>query len=468
MQIQSVFPKYTWVDSEPAAYIVKTQLTVLIMLRLLSNMTSSFSCSKASLRSLVLLSVAFLFGTSTAQALRPSDIFEVSSIILSKNCPIPDGPDLLREAPDMVIKSATDPSCPKRGDEQLVQVTVKNKANMAQSVGVEIEVSRNDQIIESFGLRKILTLESVDIARLLHSITLDEGGRYRVTARIWDTEFDQMLAEAGAGVKRQFFIATPDDIAAAKEQMTQEQEQGIRAVPKPLKFDPPDLRFDHVQIIPKHVLRGEKFRIRLNLTNVGGDIVRDINNRVEYYNVRRPRRRFLIATPYVGVVAPGETVTFDLEYVLPDDQLLGSYQLLATVDPDNQIKELKENNNEIQSAPIRMSDIKLLLPVDNFLFDEKGLFLFQWDSLVFGEFKVQIGVDPKFENPDAYFDLPQGDRWIADKELVPLAGELPGMAQGLMQSLDRNKVYWRVIGRQSSGRQAVSDVLSFSIKTAQD
>ena len=69
-----------------------------------------------------------------------------------------------------------------------------------------------------------------------------------------------------------------------------------------------------------------------------------------------------------------------------------------------------------------------------------------------------------FEDSGAFFDLPQGDRWIADKEIVPLSGELPGMALGLMKSLEKNKLYWRVIGRRSTGKQAISGIRSFSIK----
>ena len=97
---------------------------------------------------------------------------------------------------------------------------------------------------------------------------------------------------------------------------------------------------------------------------------------------------------------------------------------------ENNIDELKEKNNEAKSNVIRLSDIKLLLPSDKFSFEENGLFLFQWDSLAFSEFKIQVGVDKKFEDSGSYFDLPQGNRWIADKEMVPLAGELPGMAMG--------------------------------------
>ena len=84
--------------------------------------------------------------------------------------------------------------------------------------------------------------------------------------------------------------------------------------------------------------------------------------------------------------------------------------------------------------------------------------------MAFSEFKIQVGVDEKFEDSGLYFDLPQGNRWIADKELVPLAGELPGMAMGLMRAKEKNQLYWRVIGRQASGRQAVSGINRFSIR----
>ena len=141
----------------------------------------------------------------------------------------------------------------------------------------------------------------------------------------------------------------------------------------------------------------------------------------------------------------------------------GKYQIAVTVDPENEIEELKEKNNVAKSNVIRISDIKLLLPTDKFTFEENGLFLFQWDSLAFSEFKIQVGVDEKFEDSGSFFDLPQGNRWIADKELVPLAGELPGMAMGLMIAKEKNQLFWRVIGRQASGRQAISGIRRFSI-----
>ena len=129
---------------------------------------------------------------------------------------------------------------------------------------------------------------------------------------------------------------------------------------------------------------------------------------------------------------------------------------------NNEIKEINEKNNITKSNVIKLSEIKLLLPTDKFAFDENGLFLFQWESLTFSEFKIQVGVDKKFEDSGSYFDLPQGNRWISDKELVPLAGELPGMAMGLMASKEKNNLYWRVIGRKASGSKSISGINRFS------
>src|SRR6056300_194062 len=62
----------------------------------------------------------------------------VESIVLSKNCPIPDGPDLVIKSPEIVLKSVDDPYCPKINDIQLVQVTVHNPGEEVRSVGLEV------------------------------------------------------------------------------------------------------------------------------------------------------------------------------------------------------------------------------------------------------------------------------------------------------------------------------------------
>ena len=393
-----------------------------------------------------------------------SSDLKIIAIILSKTCPLPDGPDMTIDSPDSILKSVNNPDCPKHGDTQLVQTAIANQAKFPTKVGVEIKVRVDGQELEKKRLRKVYTIQSSDTARVLHEINLENTGIYQISVRIWDAQFKRILLNTTAGDERYFFIASPQDIEVANTQLASGVRVSGKRIISPLKFDPPDLRWESVQVLPKHALRGEKLRLRLNLMNAGGDIVKDVTAKIQYYNVKQPMRKSIIAMPSAQVMAPGEIVTFDLEYILPDDQLLGKYQIAVTVDPENEIEELKEKNNVAKSNVIRLSDIKLLLPTDKFTFEENGLFLFQWDSLAFSEFKIQVGVDEKFEDSGSYFDLPQGNRWIADKELVPLAGELPGMAMGLMRAKKKNQLFWRVIGRQASGKQAISGIHRFIIR----
>ena len=388
---------------------------------------------------------------------------KIIAIVLSKTCPLPDGPDMSIDSPDSILKSMSNPDCPKHGDNQLVQTAIANQGSTPKHVGVEIKIKVNAEELKTKRLRKVYTIQAGDTARVLHEIAMENTGLYQISVRVWDTNFKRILVNTTTGDERYFFIASPQDLEIAKTQLASGIVVSGKRIISPLKFDPPDLRWESVQILPKHALRGEKLRLRLNLMNAGGDIVKDIASKIQYYNVKQPMRKSVIAMPNTRVMAPGEIITFDLEYVLPDDQLLGNYQIIATVDPENELEELKENNNITKSNVIKLSDIKLLLPTDKFSFEENGLFLFQWDSLAFSEFKIQVGVDEKFEDSGSYFDLPQGNRWIADKELVPLAGELPGMAMGLMRAKEKNQLYWRVIGRQASGRQAISGINRFSI-----
>ena len=411
---------------------------------------------------LIFFGIIVLLLPSLSQASQ-SPRLKIIAIVLSKTCPLPDGPDMSIDSPDSILKSMSNPDCPKHGDNQLVQTAIANLGSTPKQVGVEIKIKVNAEELKTKRHRKVYTIQAGDTARVLHEIALENTGLYQISVRVWDANFKRILVNTTTGDERYFFIASPQDLEIAKTQLASGVVVSGKRIISPLKFDPPDLRWESVQILPKHALRGEKLRLRLNLMNAGGDIVKDIASKIQYYNVKQPMRKSVIAMPNTRVMAPGEIITFDLEYILPDDQLLGNYQIIATVDPENELEELKENNNITKSNVIKLSDIKLLLPTDKFSFEENGLFLFQWDSLAFSEFKIQVGVDEKFEDSGSYFDLPQGNRWIADKELVPLAGELPGMAMGLMRAKEKNQLYWRVIGRQASGRQAISGINRFSI-----
>ncbi len=382
--------------------------------------------------------------------------FEITSIVLSKNCVETKDPALQSQALD-------NPDCPMAGDTQLIQVSVENQSPTSRRVHINLEIKLEGKRNKLH--QETRTIPSSGEYKMLYSYNIPQkGGRYHVSAQVLDAKSRRMLAKSSTGVNREFYILRQSEIELAEGRVEEEDAETAKLIPKKLEFDPPDLRWENLHVVPKHVLRGEKFRIRLDLINVGGDIVRNIKYQIDFYNVRLPRRRTAIAAQKVDILAPGETATREFEYSFPDDQLLGEYQIMASADPANLIKEIKETNNQMISDTIQLSDIKLLIPSDGFQFEETGLFLFQWDSLLFREFKLQIGIDDKFNDPSVYFDLPQGERWIADKELVPLSGELPTLAQGLMKTYKKSIVYWRVIGRKSDGQQSNSDTRTFSIK----
>ncbi|MGK5093291.1 CARDB domain-containing protein [Deltaproteobacteria bacterium TL4] len=385
---------------------------------------------------------------------------DIVSIVVSKNCPD-------TSEPQLILKYIENPECPHEEDTQLIQITVINLSKSTHTVGIETVLTLDGKLVTPslpLTTKKIFPL---DQTRVLHSFLIPKhgGGLFQVSAQLWDKDFKAKIKSSAYGVNRSFRVFKESDLVEIKEKAQKKKRTEAQESPdRNIEFDLPDLRWEQVQVIPKHVLREETFRIRLDLINVGGDIIQNVQTRVDYYNKRLPLRRTTIATPSVDVMAPGETITFEREYKLPEDQLLGEYVIVGVADPQNEIKESHEENNEKLSAVILLSDIKLHIPPDRFVFEEKGLFLFQWDSLAFGEFKLQIGIDSKFEDVGTFFDLPQGDRWIADKELVPLSGELPKMAQGLMSTFGKADVSWRVVGRRSDGKQAFSEVRSFSIK----
>ena len=411
---------------------------------------------------LFLLGIFLQFFQLFSLANQPPQL-KIIAIVLSKTCPLPDGPDMTIDSPGSILKSVTNPDCPKHGDLQLIQTAIANQSKIPTEIGVEIKVKVNKQELKKNLLRKVYKIAANNTVRVLHELELQNTGSYQVSVRSWDSKFKRILLDTTKGDERYFFIPSPQDIEVAKTQLASGVRVSGKRILTPLQFDPPDLRWDSIQVLPRHALRGEKLILRLNLINVGGDIVKDVAAKIQYFNVRQPMRKSVIALPRTRVMAPGEITTYNLEYIIPDDQLLGKYQIIATVDSKNEISEMNEDNNIGKSNVIKLSDIKLLLPADKFSFEENDLFLFQWDSLTYSEFKIQIGVDEKFEDSGSYFDLPQGNRWISDKELVPLAGELPGMAIGLMKSKEKNQLFWRVIGRKSSGRKSVSAINRFRI-----
>ena len=232
----------------------------------------------------------------------------------------------------------------------------------------------------------------------------------------------------------------------------------MRTPPPGLQFEKADLLWESMRVAPTNLLVGEKLSVRADLRNVGGDLARNIEVSLVHFNTRVPGRKLPIAKTTVDVLAPGEKIELEFEYVFPADTLLGDYHLLLTADSTGQVEESSEENNaRVTDNPLRVSVIRQIFPERDFAFDEAGLFLFRWDSRRFDEFKVQVGTEATFENEENFFDIPQGEKWSKDHEVVPLAGELPGMATGLLLNANTDVVYWRVVGRIAG-----SDTIGFS------
>jgi len=348
---------------------------------------------------LIFSGIIVLFLPTLLSANQSPDL-KIIAIVLSKTCPLPDGPDMTIDSPDSIIKSVNNPDCPKHGDTQLVQTAIANHAKIQIKVGVEIKVRVDNQELKKKGLRKVYTIQARDTTRVLHDIDLGDPGLYQISVRVWDAKFKRILINTTAGDERYFFVASHQDVEVAKTQLASGVRVSGKNVISPLRFDPPDLRWESVQVLPKHSLRGEKLKLRLNLMNAGGDIVRDILTKVQYYNVKQPMRKSVIAMPSVHVMAPGEITTFDLEYILPDDQLLGKYQIIATVDPDNEIEELKEKNNAAKSNVINSVILSSFYLLINSLLKKMGFFFFSGTVWLSVNSKFKLALMKNLKTPD--------------------------------------------------------------------
>jgi len=86
---------------------------------------------------------------------------KIIAIVLSKTCPLPDGPDMSIDSPDSILKSMSNPDCPKHGDNQLVQTAIANQGSTPKHVGVEIKIKVNAEELKTKRLRKVYQFRQV-------------------------------------------------------------------------------------------------------------------------------------------------------------------------------------------------------------------------------------------------------------------------------------------------------------------
>jgi CARDB len=350
--------------------------------------------------------------------------------------------------------------------QQLFQVTLANTNKQAIGAGLKVELrDDHDRRVGSPITRKVV-LPAKDEERYLFTFHVPELlGDYAVRFEVLTEDFKAPLIPGGPVFFSPFAVGQgPPRPRPASVQQPARATAPNFLPPSGLRFERPDLLWESLTVTPRSLLVGEPLRIKADLRNVGGDIARNAQVRVTYFNTRTPNRSEPVSETTVQILAPGEKLEMEFETVLPDDALLGEYRVTLNADATDTVEETDENNNQVTTDVIRLTRIKLIFPEANYVFEEQGLFLFRWDSLRFNEFKVQVGTDPTFGDPANFFDLPQGEKWSHEKEVVPLEGELPAMAQGLMVKTGSNRLYWRVAARDSkTGRTDFSEILPFTI-----
>ena len=108
---------------------------------------------RISLFKLIFSGIIVLFLPTLLSAIQSTDL-KIIAIVLSKTCPLPDGPDMTIDSLESIIKSVNNPDCPKHGDTQLVQTAIANHANNRIEVGVEIKVQVDSQELKKKGFTK--------------------------------------------------------------------------------------------------------------------------------------------------------------------------------------------------------------------------------------------------------------------------------------------------------------------------
>ena len=363
--------------------------------------------------------------------------------------------------------------------QQILQVTVRGLGTKAVRAGLRVEQRDDKDVRIGKAIERVVQVPGATEQREFFRFEApNRFGRVTVRVEVFTPDFKSRLL-AGApvfyapfhvgSVPEPGLAATPKQ-GETKDSAAEPGKAGPPSFPAPrgLMFEKPDLVWENLDTQPPALLVGETLKIKADLRNVGGDIARGIDVKVDYFNTRTPANLTPISRTSVVALAPGDKVEMEFETVFSEASALGEYKVQLVIDPNHRVVETsKENNVLVSETPIRLSLIKQVFPEAGYYFEQTGLFLFRWDSRRFDEFKVQVGTDPAFTTPDAFFDIPQGDKWTKEREIVPLEGELPDMALGLMQKARTDQIYWRVMGRSTAlGVQAVSLALPFSIRRA--
>lgn len=344
------------------------------------------------------------------------------------------------------------------GGELVMQATVRNTTNITIPLGLRVDLrDQGDQRVGTSQTKREVLLPGDEKRVFFRFFAPGDMGRYSVRLVVMTKDFKRNMLTGEPVFHAPFEVGDgPPTIAAMMG--PGQGGAGGRAPnytpPAGLRFERPDLVWENFRINPPALVLGEPLHIRADLRNVGGDVARKLEVSLDYFNTGQPNRITALSTSNVTMLAPGEKIELEFEAVLPSDTTLGEYKVMLTADAKDEVHEAEEANNRVVSgSSFSVSHVKLIFPEPDYTFEESGLFLFRWDSLRYNEFKVQVGTDPRFSEPETFFDIPQGQKWTRQKEVVPLEGELPAMGRGLMEKAKASVLYWRIRAKNSETGQ---------------
>ena len=405
---------------------------------------------------IVALIVTLATGLSPAGVVHAADAIEVKTIVLAE-------------------------TALRHGQEQLAQVTLRNTVDRPMQIGVRAEMLDAQDRRVGAPRDVLVEIAAKDESQEFFRFPSPRWkGKFTVRVELFTPDFKEKLLTGTPAFLAPFTVLNGPEMPAAAQAQTAAmlpsggRSRGLRvgppsfAPPSGLRFDQPDLLWENVRLANAQALSGEPLKVMADLRNVGGDVARGVEVKVEYFNTRSTGRRIPVNQTSVLALAPGEKVEMEFEAAITEDAPNEEYQIALAIDPEGKLDEANRQNNALV-LPSRISfrRIKLIFPDPDYVFEDSGLFLFRWDSRRFDEFKVQVGTNPEFDTQGTYFDLPQGAKWSTSRELVPLEGELPGMAEGLMERAKTDKLYWRVQARDSkTGKTGTSAALPFMIRLA--
>lgn len=351
---------------------------------------------------------------------------------------------------------------------QLIEGVIHNKGNRDVAVTAKLRITLPNGKSYFHSSKRVTALNNSE-TRVLFKYWINKwrGGKYKASVYLYDSR-GHILAKTNSNRPGTFVAKAPPKALrrvgkgkaaeiAKKARIVSLQQQAV--------FDPPDLSWSRVQIVKNSVLRGESSIVKVGLTNQGGDIAKNV--KVSLYWIFSRRANKGTTPPFfqktISFVAPGENKILEVPFAIPENELRGKYKVLALVDEDNLIKEENETNNTLESEnQLSFEDVGLLFPTEGEALAEGGLFLFQWKSNKYNQFKVQVSADPEFTDPELRFEMPKDDP-TSKMELSPLIGEIPTMAINMMKKAKTDKLYWRVIGLDNAGQRTESDIRSFYI-----